>query len=211
MNAVDRPNVIVVDDDLSVREGLDSLLRSVGLDVRLYGSVADFLAAGLGEGPCCLVLDVRLPGQSGLDLQADLVKLGVRLPIIFISGHGDIPMTVLAMKAGAVEFLVKPFREQDLLNAINIGLELDRLRRAQERTNTILRQRYNDLTPREQEIMTLVVTGRINKQIAHGIGVSEITVKIHRSHVMRKMGAHSFADLVRMADNLYPSTATWEI
>ena len=192
----------MIDDDLAVREAIESLIRSVGLHVILFGSVQEYLTAKPVKDPSCLVLDVRLPGQSGLDLQADLVKANARVPIIFITGHGDIPMTVRAMKAGAIEFLPKPFRDQDLLDAIQVALERDRLRREQHQAIMALRQKFDALTPREQEVMALVVTGRLNKQIADDIGVSEITVKVHRGQVMRKMGARSLSALVRMADKL---------
>ncbi|WP_304191502.1 response regulator transcription factor [Phenylobacterium aquaticum] len=194
--------MIVVDDDLGVREALDSLLRSVGLSVLLFGSVQEFLAAKLPDAPCCLVLDVRLPGQSGLDLQDELSRADIRLPIIFITGHGDIPMTVRAMKAGAVEFLAKPFRDQDLLDAVRLGLAQDRTRRQEDAGEAELRRKFETLTPREREVLALVTTGRLNKQIAGEIGVSEITVKVHRGQAMRKMAARSLADLVRMADRL---------
>ncbi|WP_304177398.1 response regulator transcription factor [Phenylobacterium aquaticum] len=194
--------IIVVDDDLGVREALDSLLRSVGLSVLLFGSVQEFLAAKLPDAPCCLVLDVRLPGQSGLDLQDELSRADIRLPIIFITGHGDIPMTVRAMKAGAVEFLAKPFRDQDLLDAVRLGLTQDRTRRQEDAGEAELRRKFETLTPREREVLALVTTGRLNKQIAGEIGVSEITVKVHRGQAMRKMAARSLADLVRMADRL---------
>ncbi len=194
--------IIVVDDDLGVREALDSLLRSVGLSVLLFGSVQEFLAAKLPDAPCCLVLDVRLPGQSGLDLQDELSRADIRLPIIFITGHGDIPMTVWAMKAGAVEFLAKPFRDQDLLDAVRLGLAQDRTRRQEDAGEAELRRKFETLTPREREVLALVTTGRLNKQIAGEIGVSEITVKVHRGQAMRKMAARSLADLVRMADRL---------
>ncbi|WP_304186878.1 response regulator transcription factor [Phenylobacterium aquaticum] len=194
--------IIVVDDDLGVREALDSLLRSVGLSVLLFGSVQEFLAAKLPDAPCCLVLDVRLPGQSGLDLQDELSRADIRLPIIFITGHGDIPMTVRAMKAGAVEFLAKPFRDQDLLDAVRLGLAQDRTRRQEDAGEAELRRKFETLTPREREVLALVTTGRLNKQIAGEIGVSEITVKVHRGQAMRKMAARSLADLVRMADRL---------
>jgi RNA polymerase sigma factor (sigma-70 family) len=196
------PVVIVVDDDPSVREALESLLRSVGLRVVTFGSVQDFLAADRPDGPSCLVLDVRLPGKSGLELQDELTRAGDHLPIIFITGHGDIQMSVQAMKAGAAEFLTKPFRDQDLIDAIQAAIARDRARREQEEVLTDLRQRFETLTPREREVMALVVAGRRNKEIASEIGVSEITVKVHRGQVMRKMRPRSLADLIRMADRL---------
>jgi FixJ family two-component response regulator len=194
--------VFVVDDDASLRDALRSLLRSVGLRVEVFGSAADFLKGRLPDAVSCLVLDLRLPGVSGLDFQAELAKAGIHIPIIFITGHGDIPMTVRAMKAGAVEFLTKPFREQDLLDAVQIALERDRSRRANDMAVEDLRTRFESLTPREQEVIGLVTAGLMNKQIAAEIGVSEITVKVHRGNVMKKMGARSLADLVRMADAL---------
>jgi FixJ family two-component response regulator len=194
--------VIVVDDDESVREALQGLLRSVGLGVVVFGSVPEFLAADLPCSPRCLVLDVRLPGQSGLDLQAELAKAGVSLPIIFITGHGDIPMSVRAMKAGAVEFLTKPFRDQDLLDAIQVALSQDRSQQEEDAAEAALRRRFDSLTPRERQVFSFVVTGLLNKQIAGEIGVSEITVKVHRGQVMKKMGARTVVDLVRMADRL---------
>jgi FixJ family two-component response regulator len=196
------PVVFVVDDDASVREGLKSLLRSVDLQVETFGSAAEFLQSKLPDAPGCLVLDVRLPGLSGLDFQTELARAGIDIPIIFITGHGDIPMTVRAMKAGAVEFLTKPFREQDMLDAIRVALEKDRSRREQDKKTTELRKLFESLTSREQEVMGFVTAGLLNKQIAADIGLSEITVKVHRGNVMRKMGARSLADLVRMADAL---------
>jgi len=196
------PIVYIVDDDASVREGLQSLLRSVGLQVEPRGSAAEFLQKKLAEVPSCLVLDVRLPGLSGLDFQAELAKAGIHIPIVFMTGHGDIPMTVRAMKAGAVEFLTKPFREQDMLDAIRVALERDRSRRENDEKLTELRNLFESLTSREQEVIGFVTAGLMNKQIAGEIGVSEITVKVHRGNIMRKMGARSLADLVRMADAL---------
>jgi len=196
------PVVLVVDDDAGVREALSSLFRSVGLQVKTYAAAAEFLKSKLPDGPSCMVLDVRLPGLSGLDFQAELVKADIRIPIVFMTGHGDIPMTVRAMKAGAVEFLPKPFRDQDMLDAVQTGLELDRDRRKRAADISKLKVSFDSLTPREQEIMDLVTAGLMNKQIAGEIGVSEVTVKLHRGNVMRKMGARSLAELVRMADAL---------
>ena len=194
--------VIVVDDDASVRESLRSLFRSVGLDVETCASVAEFTPREHPDVPTCLVLDVRLPGLSGLDFQAELVKARVRTPIIFMTGHGDIPMTVRAMKAGAVEFLAKPFRDQDMLDAVQLALDKDRVRREGESALAKLKADYQALTPREQEVMALVTSGLMNKQVAGKLGVSEITIKLHRGNLSRKMGAKSFADLVRMAELL---------
>jgi RNA polymerase sigma factor (sigma-70 family) len=191
--------VIVVDDDAAMREALQSLLRSVRLQVQLHGSVREFLASE--------PLDVRLPGQSGLDLQDELVRANNLLPIIFITGHGDIPMSVRAMKAGAVEFLTKPFRDQDLLDAVRLATERDRVRRDKDTIVARIRQRFESLTARERQVMMLVVAGRPNKQIAADIGISEITVKVHRGQAMRKMEARSLADLVRMAGELGLSPA----
>jgi FixJ family two-component response regulator len=196
------PIVVVVDDDPSLRSTIDSLLRSVGLRVLAFGSAAAFLEAHLPPAVGCLVLDIRLPGQSGLDLQAELVKEDIRIPIIFISGHGDVQMTVRAMKAGAIDFLTKPFRDQELLDAVTVALNLDRKRREGEEKVSTLRARFESLTNREQQVMTLVTSGLMNKQIAHEMGITEITVKIHRGNMMRKMAAKSVADLVRMAEAL---------
>ena len=196
------PTVFVVDDDAEVREALRNLLTSVGLQVALFGSVQEFLAHKPPAAPGCLVLDVRLPGKSGLDFQEELRKTSIPLPIIFITGHGDIQMSVRAMKAGAVEFLTKPFRDQDLLDAIQTAIERDRARRHSETVLDELRARYASLTTREREVMALVVAGRRNKQIALALGVSEVTVKAHRSKVMRKMGVRSSTELVRAADQV---------
>lgn len=197
-----QPMVFVVDDDASLRDALKSLFRSVGLQVEAFGSAPEFLQSKLPDAPSCLVLDVRLPGVSGLDFQSELAKADINIPIVFMTGHGDIPMTVRAMKAGAVEFLTKPFRDQDMLDAVQIGLERDRSRRESDKAATALKSNFEALTPREKEIMGWVAAGLMNKQIAGEIGVSEITVKVHRGSVMRKMGAKSLADLVRMAEAL---------
>ena len=203
MRAESQQIVFVIDDDVSVREGLSALFRSVGLQVKTFASAAEFLQSGqLPDSPSCMVLDVRLPGLSGLDFQAELAKANIQIPIVFITGHGDIPMTVRAMKAGAVEFLPKPFRDQDMLDAVQAGLERDRHRRERAGNTSKLKASYDVLTPREREIMALVTAGLMNKQIAGEIGVSEVTVKLHRGNVMRKMGAKSLAELVRMADAL---------
>ena len=194
--------VFVVDDDDAVRQSLSSLFRSVGLQVKAFSSAAEFLQSKLPDCPSCLVLDVRLPGASGLDFQSDLAEANIQIPIIFMTGHGDIPMTVRAMKAGAVEFLTKPFRDQDMLDAVQVGHQRDRCRRDVEQSTSKVKSTYETLTPREKEIMGLVTAGLMNKQIAGEIGVSEITVKVHRGSVMRKMGAKSLADLVRMAESL---------
>jgi FixJ family two-component response regulator len=194
--------IIVIDDDPEIREALGSLLRSVGFAVNLLASVGDFLRSERPDGPTCLVLDVRLPGQSGLDFQLELSRENIQLPIVFITGHGDIPMSVQAMKGGAVEFLTKPFRDQDLLDAVNVGLARDRVWLENEKALATVRARFDSLTPREREVMALVVTGRPNKQIAGDLGVSEITVKVHRSQVMQKMGTRSLPELARMADKL---------
>jgi FixJ family two-component response regulator len=197
--------VAVVDDDPDIREALRGLLRSVGLGVELFGSVQEFLVAARLDRPGCLVLDVRLPGRSGLDLQEELAKADIHLPVIFISGHADVPMSVRAMKAGAVEFLTKPVRDQDLLDAIQLAIAKDRARRKEEATLERLRADFDTLTPREREVMVMVVAGRLNKQIAGDLQLSEATVKAHRSQAMRKMRARSLAELVRMADKLMPS------
>jgi FixJ family two-component response regulator len=194
--------VFVVDDDGSMRESLTDLIRSVGLRVEAFASAQEFLRSKRLDVPSCLVLDVRLKGVSGLDLQKRMAEGGVEIPIIFITGHGDIPMTVQAMKAGAVEFLTKPFRDQDLLDAIEQALERDRNARAQRANFDELHNRYGSLTPREREVMALVVAGLLNKQIAGELGTSEASVKVHRQHVMEKIGAGSLAELVRMADKL---------
>ena len=197
-----RPTVVVIDDDQDIREALQGLLRSVGLRVELFASVPEFLDGTRPDRPGCLVLDVRLPGRSGLDFHDDLVKAKVHLPVIFISGHADVPMSVRAMKSGAVEFLTKPVRHQDLLDAIQRAIGHDRARRDEEQFVDRLRTRFDTLTPREREVMKLVAAGRRNKQIATEIGLSEATVKLHRGQVMRKLGVQSLAELVRMADKL---------
>ena len=194
--------VVVVDDDPEFRESLGRLLRSVGLHPRLFASIADFVGSEPPDSPTCLVLVVRLPGRSGLDFQRDLATGSVRLPIVFITGHGDIPMTVQAMKGGAIEFLTKPFREQDLLDAVNVGLARDRARRENEEAQRTLKARFEVLTPRERAILFQVAQGRLNKQIAGEMGITETTVKVHRSNMMKKIKAASLAELCRMVDKL---------
>jgi len=198
----DESIIFIVDDDESVREALGSLFRSVGYNVEMFGSAADLLRGKLPDVASCLVLDVRLPGLSGLDFQAELAKANIQVPIIFMTGHGDIPMSVKAMKAGAVDFLSKPFRDQDMLDAVALALDRDRKRREAEKQLSDLRLRFEGLTPREREVMGLVTAGMMNKQIAGELNLSEITVKIHRGHVMRKMNVRSLADLVRMGELL---------
>ena len=200
--APETPVVLVVDDDPEVRDALSSLFRSVGLESRLFGSTAEFLQHKLPEAPCCIVLDIRLPGVGGLDFQAQLTKANIHIPIVMITGHGDIPMSVRAMKAGAIDFLPKPFRHQDMLDAVARAIERDGKRRDSEKLLAEIQGRFESLTSREREIMTLVTAGLMNKQVAAEVGLSEITVKIHRGHLMRKMGVRSLADLVRAAEAL---------
>jgi FixJ family two-component response regulator len=197
-----KSTVLIIDDDPGLRASLGRLLRSLDLDTRLFASVSDFLKANLPDGPACLVLDVRLPGQSGLDFQRELAGANAQLPIIFITGHGDVPMSVQAMKGGAIDFLTKPFRDQELLEAIQLGLSRDRARREIEMALTALKERFGSLSPREREIMIQVARGRLSKQIAGEIGIAEATVKVHRSRAMRKMNARSLPELGRMAEKL---------
>ena len=203
-----KPVVFVIDDSPSVRDALDSLIRSVHLNVQSFGSIEEFLQFKRPDAPGCIVLDVRLPGLSGLDFQREMAKSNIDLPIIFITGHGDVPMSVRAIKAGAIEFLTKPFRDQDLLDAIYLGIERDRSRRQASAIVAVLRGHFASLTARERQVMLQVASGRPNKQIAAELKLSEVTVKVHRRHVMRKMKAKSLADLVRMADKLSDSAET---
>jgi len=195
-------NVVIIDDDPEFRESVGRLLRSVGLDTHQFSSAADFLKAELSDGPTCLVLDVRMPGGSGLDLQRDLAAANRQVPIIFITAHADVPMTVRAMKGGAIEFLTKPFRDQELLDAVEAGLARDRARRESDKSLGDLRKRFETLSSREREVMVHVTAGRLNKQIANDMGIAESTVKVHRTHLMRKMQARSLPELSRMADML---------
>jgi len=204
----ERPIVYVIDDDESVREGVADLVRSIGQQVQLFGSAKEFLDGTRPDAPGCIVLDVRLPGPSGLEVQRRLIKSNIQLPIIFISGHGDIPTSVCAIKSGAIEFLTKPLNEQQLLDAIQAGIARDRTRRKEAKVVAELQGRFDSLTPREREILTLVVSGRRNKHIAAQVELSEMTVKLHRMHIMQKMRASSLVDLVRMADQLGVSSKT---
>jgi FixJ family two-component response regulator len=199
-----RAVVHVVDDDASLCGALESLFESVGLDTRTYGAARDFLNASLPDKPGCIVIDIRLPDMSGLEFQAQLTQRGVRLPVVMMTGYGDIPMTVRAMKRGAVDFLPKPFRDQDMLDAVMMAIQRDRQRRTADDDASLIRQRFGTLTPREQQVMMLVTTGKMNKQVAGDLGISEITAKIHRGAAMRKMGARTLADLVRMAEVVKP-------
>lgn len=197
-----QPIVFVLDDDSTVRDGLSNLLKSVDIAVETFGSAEDFLRSKRPDRPACLILDVRLPGTSGLDFQQDLARLGVSMPIIFVTGHADVPMSVQAMKAGAVEFLCKPFREEELLRAVRSAIKQDALQREKLSVLSVLRNNFKSLTPREQEVMAYIVSGLMNKQIAGLLRLSEITVKVHRASIMRKMNAKSLAELVRQADAL---------
>jgi FixJ family two-component response regulator len=203
---VEQPIIFIVDDDASAREGIEDLLQSVGLRVMSFGSPQEFLNSKRPDSPGCIILDVRLPNTSGLEFQKVLIEAGIELPVIFITGHGDIPMSVMAMKSGAIEFLTKPFREQSMLDAINAGIEKDRQRRHEMRLVSELRQRFEGLTPRERDVFALVITGRPNKQLAAELGLSEMTIKVHRSQITKKMKAGSIVELVRIADRLGIST-----
>ena len=203
--ASEKPLVHVVDDDASMRGALESLFDSVGLQTETYATARDFLAASVSDRPGCIVLDVRLPDMNGLEFQAQLVRIGLGMPVVMMTGFGDIPMSVLAMKRGAVDFLPKPFRDQDMLDAVMAAIERDRQRRTVEYDVSQLRQQFDTLTPREQEVMLLVTTGKMNKQVAGELGISEITAKIHRGAAMHKMGARTYAELIRMADALKPT------
>ena len=200
------PTVLIIDDDPEFRDSVGRLLRSVGLQTQQFSTVSDFLNAKLSDGPTCLVLDIRMPGRSGLELQRDLAAANRQVPIIFITAHGDIPMTVQAMKGGAIEFLTKPFRDQDLLDAIEAGLARDRARRESDKALAALRERFETLSGRERDVMVQVTAGRLNKQIANDLGIAESTVKVHRTHLMRKMKARSLPELSRMADMLKLTT-----
>jgi RNA polymerase sigma factor (sigma-70 family) len=202
MSTLDVPTVFIVDDDKDVRESLQELLDSVGLQSKSFGTAQEFLSSPRSDGPCCLILDVRLPGISGLDLQHELKRGKISIPIIFLTAHADVPMSVKAMKSGAVEFLTKPFRHQDLLDAVQRSITRDRIVRERQRDTAEVRQRFNTLSVREREVMSLVVSGLLNKQIAAELGASEATVKMHRSQAMKKMLAKSLPELVRMADKL---------
>jgi len=208
VQAQGQSTVFVIDDDPAIRQGISSLLRSVNIGAEIFSSPQEFSPDKLPDAPCCLVLDVRFRSASGLDLQAELDNAGINIPIVFITGHGDIPMTVRAMKAGAVEFLTKPFRDQDLLDAISVALERDRQQREKNKSLAIIRSCFETLTRREREVFALVSAGLMNKQIAGQLEISEITVKVHRGNLTRKMGARSVAELVRMADALKPSSST---
>jgi FixJ family two-component response regulator len=199
------PSVVIIDDDAEFRDSVGRLLRSVGLNTRQFSSVAEFFKAESSDGPTCLVLDVRMPGRSGLELQRDLAAANRQIPIIFITAHADIPMTVQAMKGGAIEFLTKPFRDQELLDAVEAGLARDRARRESDKALSAIRERFDKLSVREREIMMQVTAGRLNKQIANDIGIAESTVKVHRTNLMRKMQARSLPELSRMADMLKPA------
>jgi len=201
-----KPSVVIIDDDAEFRDSVGRLLRSVDLDIQQFSSVADFSKAKLSDGPTCLVLDVRMPGQSGLELQRDLAAANRQVPIIFITAHADVPMTVQAMKGGAIEFLTKPFRDQELLDAVEAGLARDRARRESDRALAALKERFATLSSRERDVMIQVTAGRLNKQIANDIGIAESTVKVHRTHLMRKMKARSLPELSRMADRLNLAT-----